>query len=771
MNEYLSPSQAAARIGTSTRSVQRWIAAGRLPARRVGGRWRVASDVLDAFIGPNRGEGTVPDRGEGSNRQEGAGTDRAEGSDLQEGAGPDRGVGLDPSRRKEPLRALFVANRGEIARRIARTAERLGIRVIVPPADRGRAANRVRRPDVAGRADAWLPDATALTVASAAPTAGRGDELDLLDIEAVVAAACAAGADALHPGYGFLAENADFAEAVIAAGIRWVGPPPAAIRAMGDKAGARRLAARLGVPILPGYDDPDQSDDALAAAARAIGPPLLVKPAGGGGGKGMRIVRELDGLPEALAAARREARTAFGDDRLILERYLERPRHIEVQVLFDLRGAGVHLGERDCSIQRRHQKILEETPSPAVDEVLRARLAAAALRLAAAVGYASAGTVEFLVDDAGAFHFLEMNTRLQVEHPVTELVTGRDLVADQLRIAVGAPLGFDQASVDLARSTGGHAIEARLYAEDAEAGFLPATGRVAMLRWPAGEGIRVDAGIDAGDEIGGRFDPLLAKIVAHGRDRADALERLRDALERTVVLGLTTNLRFLRWLIRQPEVVTGEARTDTLEHSWPPGDAAAWATIPDAAWRTAARLLLADQGGDPWAGGWRLNSGPVVRLVAEGEERRVAVERGAIGAVERGAIGAVERDATGTADATGPTDGALTAVRVGDTVHVDVDGRSVPFRLAPPPDVERAVRSAARQHGGGLTQVIAPMPGTVIVVHVTAGQAVETGDPIVTLEAMKMEHVVPAPAAGSVLEVRVRPGDQVVRGQLVVQLE
>ncbi len=678
MREELSPGQAAARIGTSTRTVQRWITAGRLPAKRIGGRWRVASDALDALIRPNQGE--------------------------------------------EPLRTLFVANRGEIARRIARTAGRLGIRVVVPPAD---------------RANAHDPHGT----------------LDLLDIEAVISAARTVGADALHPGYGFLAENADFAEAVITAGIRWVGPPPAAIRAMGDKAGARRLAARLGVPVLPGYDDPDQSDDALAAAAQMIGPPLLVKPTAGGGGKGMRVVRDLDRLPEALAAARREARAAFGDERLILERYLDRPRHVEVQVLFDAAGAGVHLGERDCSIQRRHQKILEETPSPAVDDALRARLAAAALRLAAAVGYVSAGTVEFLVDDAGAFHFLEMNTRLQVERPVTELVTGRDLVADQLRIAAGEPLDFDQASADLARTSGGHAIETRLYAEDAEAGFLPATGRIASLRWPDGEGIRVDAGIDAGDEVSDRFDPLLAKIIAHGSDRAEAFARLRRALDETVVLGLTTNLRFLRWLVRQPEILAGQARTDTLERSWPPGEAAKWATIPDGAWQTAARLLLAERASppdrppDPWAGGWRLNSARTARLLSESGERTVT-------------LGHTPLD-----------EAPLTAVRVGDTVHVDVDGRSVPFQLAPPPDVERAARSAARHHGGGLAQVIAPMPGAVIAVHVSVAQSVEAGDPVVTLEAMKMEHVVPAPVAGSIGEVHVRGGDQVVRGQLLAVVE
>ncbi len=331
---------------------------------------------------------------------------------------------------------MFVANRGEIAARIARTCDRLAIRAIVP--------------DVAG------------------PSA-----LDLLDVGAVVAAAVAAGADAVHPGFGFLAENADFAEHVLAAGIRWVGPPPAAIRAMGDKAAARHLAASLGVPVLAGYDEADQTDPALTAAATRIGFPLLVKPSAGGGGKGMRIVRDPDRLADALAAARREATSSFGDDRLILERLVEGGRHIEIQVLFDGFGDGVHLGERDCSIQRRHQKVLEEAPSPAVDADLRARLGEAALTLARAVGYVSAGTCEFLVDDRGRPAFLEMNTRLQVEHPVTELVTGRDLVADQLRIAAGERL---ELAPDEVTATG-HAVEVRLYAEDAEAG-LPAGHRL-----------------------------------------------------------------------------------------------------------------------------------------------------------------------------------------------------------------------------------------------------------------------------------------------------
>src|SRR5262245_8056581 len=624
MADDLSPTEAAQRIGTSTRTVQRWIADGRLPARRVGGRWRVANDAIVAFVVPPAAAGATP----------------------------------------SAIRVLFVANRGEIAARIRRTGERLGIAVVVPPTEG--------------------PDA-----------------VDLLSIEDVVAAARAAGADAIHPGFGFLAENADFAAAVLAAGIRWVGPPPEAIRAMGDKAAARQLAASLGVPVVPGYDGAGQDDATLTVAAREIGLPLLVKPAAGGGGKGMRVVRSFDGLEDALTTARREALAAFGDDRLVLERLVEGPRHVEVQVLFDGHGAGIHLGERDCSIQRRHQKVLEETPSPAVRPATRRRLTEAALTIARAVGYESAGTCEFLLTERGSFFFLEMNTRLQVEHPVTELVTGRDLVADQLRIAAGEPLGFDQRDV----VPTGHAVEVRLYAEDAENGFLPATGRVEELRWPAGDGIRVDAGVAAGDEVGGRFDPMLAKIVAHGADRVGALARLAAALDDTVVLGLTTNLRFPRWLVREPAGTRGHAPVDVRDRIWPPADWAGGAAIPEAAWAAAARLL----GG----GGWRLNAPATVRLIADGEERTIA-----------------------------PADDAgIEAVVGNDVVHVDVGGHSVAFQIAPPPDVDRAARAAAA-HGaaGGPVEILAPMPGSVVRVHAAIGATVEAGDPLITLEAMKMEH-------------------------------
>jgi 3-methylcrotonyl-CoA carboxylase alpha subunit len=660
MTRDLSPREAAERMGANIRSVQRWIATGKLPARRVGGRWRVANDAIERLSG---GSATATE-----------------------------------------FRTVFVANRGEIAARIARTCERLSIDAIVPETDGPKA-------------------------------------LDLLDIGAVVAAAKAANADALHPGFGFLAENAEFAEAVAGAGIAWVGPPAEAIRAMGDKAAARRLAVRLGVPVVPGYDGASQSDRSLRAAATRIGLPLLVKPAAGGGGKGMRVVREVGGLREAVASARREATAAFGDDRVILERLVEGARHVEVQVLFDGHGNGVHLGERDCSVQRRHQKILEETPSPGVNGRTRTALTDAARRLAAAVGYVSAGTCEFLVADRGGFFFLEMNTRLQVEHPVTELVTGRDLVADQLRIAAGQPLGFAQDDATFA----GHAVEVRLYAEDAEAGFLPATGRVEYLRWPSGDGVRVDAGIDQGSEVGSRFDPLLAKIVAHGPDRATALARLAEALDETHVLGLVTNLRFLRWLVRQPAIVDGQARIDTLDRIWPPDDWTIRTAPPEATWRQAAAELAATADlRDPWSGGWRINAAPTVRIATDEAERTVAAAK---------------------------PQAPVPSVRTGDIVHLDLDGRSVAFRWAPAPDVERAAQKAATGTQGGTFQLVAPMPGAVLAVHARAGQPLEAGDPVITLEAMKMEHVVAAPIAGRLADLLVAPADQVVRGQRLGTIE
>jgi acetyl/propionyl-CoA carboxylase alpha subunit len=504
--------------------------------------------------------------------------------------------------------------------------------------------------------------------------------------------------------------------------------------------------------VLPGSDGRAQSDRALAAAAERIGYPVLIKPVAGGGGKGMHVARVAADLRDLLGRARREAETAFGDDRLLLERYLDRPRHVEIQVLFDRAGRGVHLGERECSLQRRHQKVLEESPSPGLRsrsaEKLRGAMGEAALRVAAAAGYAGAGTVEFLLDsERGDFFFLEMNTRLQVEHPVTELVTGRDLVADQIAVAGGVPLveltGGEALAATREGRAWGHAIEVRLYAEDAEQGFLPSGGRVAALRWPAGEGIRVDAGVGEGDEISSRYDPLLAKIVAGGSDRSEAIERLRKALDETVVLGAVTNLRFLRWIVAADWFARGETFTDSIPTRWHPGAA----EVPVAAWAAAARSL-AGAHHQPLAG-WRLNAAPRLRLRSGDEERDIEVATD------------LAEDAEGLA--------VVAPMDTSPTAYVDVAGRSVPFLLAPPPAVETAVRHASSS-GSGSVAVTAPMPGRVIAVTAVEGAHVELHESLVVLEAMKMENAVAASAAGTVAAVHVRPGQQVQKGDLLVEI-
>jgi excisionase family DNA binding protein len=672
----LTPRQVADELGVTVRTVQRWIADGRLTAQRVGGRLRVSRSSLPAVTG-----GT-----------------------------PEAGA---PA--AEPIRALLVANRGEIAVRIARTARRLGTRSI-----------GVHRPDERP------PDGVDLALPID----------DYLDGEALLAVARRAGADAVHPGYGFLSENAGFATAVIDAGLRWVGPPPSAIAAMGDKAAARHTAAEHGVPVLPGYDGEQQDAATLRREAERVGFPLLVKPSAGGGGKGMRVVRGTETLDEAVTSARREAHRSFADDRLILERLLDGPRHVEVQVLFDAHGHGVHLGERDCSAQRRNQKIVEESPGPAVDAPLRARMGEAALRVAAAVGYVNAGTVEFLLANDGSFFFLEMNTRLQVEHPVTELVTGRDLVSDQLRIAAGETLGFDQEAVTLR----GHAVEARLYAEDPEGGFLPATGRVEVLAWPSG--VRVDAGIRAGDEVTDRYDPMLAKLIAHGATRQAALERLAEALAATRVLGVRTNLRFLRWLVEQPVMRDGEVRTDSIGSLLLPDPVS-----PDeAAWRSAAAVAR-DAGLLPtgaWGDGWRLNGPASVRIRHGDEERRVELPNAAD----------PSRPAPAPASAT---------VQITGTLHLDIEGQSVEFSVARPPSVEEAVRHAVA-HAGGHALLTAPMPGRVIALRAAEGDAVEAHATLVVIEAMKMEHAVVSPIAGTLTRLAVREGEQVQRGGVLAEV-
>jgi len=496
------------------------------------------------------------------------------------------------------FRKLLVANRGEIAVRIVRTCRVLGIPTVAVYSEADRHARHVREAD----------EAVLIGPAEAAQS--------YLKVPAIVEAARRSGADAVHPGYGFLSQNGDFADAVREAGITFVGPPGDVHRRMGDKKAARRLMSAAGVPVLPGYDGDDQADLTLAAAAVRVGWPVMLKPARGGGGKGMRVVsREEDFLP-ALESARREARAAFGDDSMVLERYLERPRHVEVQVIADSEGQVLHLGERECSVQRRHQKVVEETPSPALDDTGRRSLCEAGKDAAEAAAYRNAGTVEFLLAPDGRFYFLEMNTRLQVEHPVTEAVTGLDLVRLQLEVAAGRPLPFAQD--DLVRS--GHALECRLYAEDPENDDLPSPGRVLHLQEPEGPGVRVDSGLAEGSEVSVHYDPLLAKVVTWGRDRPFAIERMRDALRQTVVLGVVTNLARLRAIVEHPAFLAGELHTGFIEEHLreltprpcPPLVAIAATAAALQTTRPAAGGASEEPAGDPWSalGGWRLGEAP-----------------------------------------------------------------------------------------------------------------------------------------------------------------
>jgi len=497
---------------------------------------------------------------------------------------------------------VLVANRGEIALRVIRACRELGIRSVAVYSEADRAAPHVEAAD----------EAYPLGPAPAAES--------YLRIPKLLEVARGSGADAVHPGYGFLAESAAFARAVEAAGLVWIGPPPEAIERVGDKAQARALARRAGVPVVPGADAADaggeaSSDpEAIAAQARALGFPVLLKAAAGGGGKGMRLVRDPEALPEAIAAAQREAQGAFGDPRLLVERFLHPARHVEVQILGDAHGRVIALGERECSLQRRHQKIVEEAPSPAVSEGLRARMEEAAVRLAEAVGYRNAGTVEFLLAPDGSFYFLEVNARLQVEHPVTEAVWGVDLVQAQIRLAAGAPL---PEALGGERPSGprGHAVEARLYAEDPEAGFLPMSGELLRVEWPGGPGVRVDAGVRAGGTVSPHYDPLLAKLIAWGPDRETARRRLVRALEETIVLGVVTNRDFLLELLESPAFRDGETYTHTVE-AHPPsrereGPAGA-AELPDAFWAAAAWAALGPEPTRPpaWERGAGREAGP-----------------------------------------------------------------------------------------------------------------------------------------------------------------
>jgi acetyl-CoA/propionyl-CoA carboxylase biotin carboxyl carrier protein len=640
---------------------------------------------------------------------------------------------------------VLVANRGEIAVRVIRTLRTLGIRsvAVYSEADAGALHTRV--------ADIAVPIGPAPAAQS------------YLSIERVLDAARRTGAQAVHPGYGFLSENVEFARACAAAGIVFIGPPVAAIEAMGDKIRAKQTVSAAGVPVVPGRTEPGMDDDAVAAAAVEVGFPVLLKPSAGGGGKGMRVVRDAAELPEQIAGARREARSSFGDDTLLVERYVGNSRHIEVQVFGDTHGTVVHLGERECSLQRRHQKVIEEAPSPLLDTRRRARMGAAAVEAARAVGYTGAGTVEFIVDAdrPDDFFFLEMNTRLQVEHPVTECITGLDLVELQLRVAAGERLPIAQSDVSL----DGHAMEARVYAEDPSRGFLPQAGDVVGLVEPAGPGVRVDSSLRVGSVVGTDYDPMLAKVIAWGPDRETARARLVTALGGTAVLGVATNTTFLRDLLNDPDVVAGRLDTGLIERR---GEALTRAEPPPPHVYAAAGLALLLEGGsdaaDPWddTSGWRLGepAWTVRRLQARGGDPVTVRVRGRSSAAEvRVGDGDVLRaQVSQDGDLLGVTlddvTTRFTVVHADGTVWLAVDGHVAALR-----EHERlaSVAGAAASDGA----VTAPMPGTVTVVQVSLGDQVEAGTPLLVVEAMKMEHVLTAPVAGTVTELGVTAGHQV----------
>ncbi len=630
---------------------------------------------------------------------------------------------------------LLVANRGEIACRVMRTARRLGWRTVA----------------VYSEADANAPHVAAADAAlciGAAPSSAS-----YLNIPGLLGAARRSGATAVHPGYGFLSERADFAQAVLDAGLVWVGPPPAAIGAMGDKAAAKRAMAAAGVPIAPGYLGEQQDEATLHEQARALGLPLLVKAVAGGGGRGIRVLRRWDELDEALAGARREAERAFGDGTLMLERLVDDARHVEVQVFCDAHGGALHLGERDCTAQRRRQKLIEETPSPILDARQRAALCADAVAAARAVGYVGAGTVEFVVDAAGQHFFLEMNTRLQVEHPVTECVTGLDLVEWQLRVALGEPLPLAQQQIRFE----GHAIEARLVAEDPYAGWVPQTGRIAGWR-PQDAGQRVDHGIAQGGELTPHYDGLVAKFIAHGRDRADAIRRLRRALADAPLLGLANNAHFLRRLLDHPDFRDAKLTTTRLD-DWQATGAAPLQrpAVPEAAWRLAA-AVLGDAAAAPTRGLRPLPRELPLRCGDEQRTLRLPDPGARVLTLDEGWL---------QADLDGQRQRwpARLETRHGAAprLHLGLDGLALCLEAASP-----WPRAAA---AGDPRRVSAPVAGTVAALTVAVGDAVAAGAPLVCVEAMKMEQWQQAGMAGRVAAVHVAPGQVVAAGALLIELE
>jgi len=658
---------------------------------------------------------------------------------------------------------VLIANRGEIACRVARTCRRLGIATVAVFSDADADALHVALCD-----EAW----------HLGPSPARDS---YLRTEAILEAAHRTGAEAIHPGYGFLSENAAFARACAEAGVVFIGPSPEAMEAMGSKSESKRLMAQAGVPLVPGYHGADQSDTTLTAAAEEMGYPVLVKASAGGGGKGMRVVRSASDLPAALEGARREAGGAFGDETLLIEKFLDAPRHVELQVFGDTHGHVVHLFERDCSIQRRHQKVIEEAPAPALPAEVRATLHAAGVAAARAIGYVGAGTVEFLYQD-GHVYFIEMNTRLQVEHPVTEMITGQDLVEWQLRVAFGDNIPVSQEDLSIT----GHAIEARVYAEDPTAGFLPSTGTLRHLRPPVeGPHVRVDTGVRQGDQVSQYYDPMIAKLIVWDADRGSALRRLRTALASYQVVGVTTNLEVLAGIAAHPAFDQGTVTTrfiDTHETDLIPETAAAadgvlaLAALDVLLRRRSEAEAAANRSADPYSpwhvpSGWRLNDENVQRIVfrdASGPHTVTAHFRanGYHLDLPGGACTARgEIDANG--DLISDIDGfrrRVTVVRHRLDLVILEHGRQHRLTLDDP-----AARAADQdQRAGGL---VAPMPGKITRVLVSTGQAVDKGDPLMVLEAMKMEHTIIAPAGGTVTGVPFEVGDQVEDGVALLELE
>ncbi|MFJ8963994.1 acetyl/propionyl/methylcrotonyl-CoA carboxylase subunit alpha [Lentzea sp. NPDC102401] len=626
--------------------------------------------------------------------------------------------------------SVLVANRGEIAVRVIRALRSLGIRSVAVYSDADAEALHVRLADEAVRIG---------------PAAARES---YLSIEKIVAAAVSTGAQAIHPGYGFLAENTAFAAACDAAGIVFVGPPASAIDAMGDKIRAKLTVSAAGVPVVPGRTRAGMSDDEIVDAALEIGFPVLLKPSAGGGGKGMRLVHEESALREAIESARREARGSFGDDTLLIERFITNPRHIEIQVLGDAHGNVIHLGERECSLQRRHQKITEEAPSPFLTPEMREAMGSAAVDAAKSVGYVGAGTVEFIVDGAsGDYFFMEMNTRLQVEHPVTEMVTGVDLVEWQLRVASGEVL-------DVSVELNGHSVEARVYAEDPARGFLPTGGRVLALSEPAD--VRVDSGLYEGLVVGSDYDPMLAKVIAHGRTREEALRRLDHALGRMVLLGVTTNIPFLRALLRDEDVRSGALDTGLVERKL---DALTSAEIPDEVYVAAGlERSLQPHGEDPWdqLGGWRVGEHAWTTWRINDVDVRVRGEEVVVGAGEPVRAWARREGADLLVGSR-----RYSMARDGDVLWLGHDGAS--WALVEAEFLVGAADGAAASGG----PVKSPMPGTVLVVRARQGEEVTAGQALFVVEAMKMEHTVTAPVDGVLAEVNVQAGQQVALDQVL----